>query len=512
MRAEGQGGFTFIDLFAGVGGFHAAFSQLGGQCVYAAEKDPAAAAVYRKAWPTDDEDGFEFAEDINDDVKPIDDVTTLDELAQGAGVGRSTISDRVPHDFDVLAAGFPCQAFSKSGAQRGVLDQTRGTLFYNILRIIAERQPKIVFLENVRNLVGPRHRQTTFATIVHALQTLGYSVSPEPTIISPHRIPAEMGGGPQIRERVYIMAVRDDLVPDAGGRMPFPGFTYPSSWDPRHDWSITQTPLLDGAPAAITDQWLGSLPDTTRAERLRDLRGVQAHHSVADAQWLVRWEALLKAVVRRRELKSGSGKPTFPGSPIWLAVADSHWERTQRQDADIHDRRWKHDFLDRSVQFVADYRAEIEEVDLLRHVLRLPNSWRKLEWQAGDATSIDECLIQLRPSGIRVKKATYTPALVAINQTPILGAERRRLTPYEAGRVQGFPDHVYMAMRDTGQAASASYKQFGNAVHVGTVIYGLTQFLGHHFKDEAPTDPGLRSLWSACLTSHASTSPAPGQN
>lgn len=511
MTAVEQGGaFTFVDLFAGIGGFHAAFAALGGQCVYASEKDDAAADVYRKAWPTDDEDGFEFTSDITDDVDRIDDLTTLDDLAKMAvaGSGAGTISDKIPRDFDVLAAGFPCQTFSKSGHQKGILDETRGTLFYNILRIVAERQPKIVFLENVRNLVGPRHRQTTFVTIVNALKVLGYVVSDDPTLISPHKIPAQMGGGPQIRERVYILAIRADVVAHDDDPKPFSQFRYPPSWDPKRDWSITQTELADRAPAAITDEWLSANGDIVRADRLRELRALKEQHSVAGAEWLAPWEALLAEVVRRRKLTSGAGAAPFPGFPIWLAAADPEWEKGERRTADLQDQPWKHEFLDKSLRFVEDYKDEINAVGVLDEILGLPNSWRKLEWQAGDATSLDECLIQLRPSGIRVKKATYTPALVAITQTPILGSERRRLTSYEAGRVQGFPDNVYEAMQDLGQPDRESYKQFGNAVHVGAVVYGLTQFLDHYFKDSAPTDPAVQAIWRRCLESPAGASVA----
>lgn len=506
MTVEKGGTFTFVDLFAGIGGFHAAFAALGGQCVYASEKDKAAAAVYRKAWPTDDEDGFEFTGDITDDVDRIDDLTTLDDLAKMAAVGRGTISDKIPRDFDVLAAGFPCQAFSKSGHQKGILDETRGTLFYNILRIVAERKPKIVFLENVRNLVGPRHRQTTFVTIVQALKALGYVVSDRPTLISPHYIPADMGGGPQNRERVYMLAIRADLVAHLHDPEPFSQLHYPASWDRKRAWSITETALLDGAPAAITDEWLSKNEDDVRSERLRELRAVGEQHSVAGADWLAPWEALLAEVVRRRNLTSGAGTAPFPGFPIWLAAANPDWEKGERHAADVHNQPWKHEFLDKSLRFVEGYKHEINAAGVLDKILGLPNSWRKLEWQAGDATSLDECLIQLRPSGIRVKKATYTPALVAINQTPILGSERRRLTPYEAGRLQGLPDNVYEAMRDCNQPAAECYKQFGNAVHVGAVVYGLTQFLGHYFKDAPPTDPTVQSIWQRCLESPAGRS------
>lgn len=104
-----------------------------------------------------------------------------------------------------------------------------------------------------------------------------------------------------------------------------------------------------------------------------------------------------------------------------------------------------------------------------------------------------------------MKKATYIPALVAINQAPILGREQRRLTPYEAGRLQGFPDRVYEAMLATKQPEGQSYKQFGNAVHVGTVQFALVNFLCHHFGLEGAIDsqhsgatraPGLGGLQS----------------
>lgn len=112
--------FRFIDLFAGIGGFHAALSALGGECVYAVEVDQKAAAVYHRNWGID----------------PLGDVTKD---------ANEDVMNVPAHE--VLAAGFPCQPFSKSGAQRG-MDETRGTLYWNILRIIQERRPKVVLLEN----------------------------------------------------------------------------------------------------------------------------------------------------------------------------------------------------------------------------------------------------------------------------------------------------------------------------------------------------------------------------
>ena len=177
--------FTFADLFAGIGGFHASLSAAGGQAVFVSEIDPSASAVYERNWGghVRPRAGRPLLEG---DVIPLTDPTVT----------------HVP-DHDVLAAGFPCQPFSKSGFQRGI-NETRGTLFFNIAKILQERQPRVILLENVRNLAGPRHRDT-WATIVRTLRDLGYRVSSTPTVFSPHNLPPELGGTPQVRDRVFIL-------------------------------------------------------------------------------------------------------------------------------------------------------------------------------------------------------------------------------------------------------------------------------------------------------------------
>src|SRR5665811_1232792 len=120
--------FDFVDLFAGIGGFHAALGALGGRGVYASEIDTLAADVYERNWR----------------LRPEGDIIPA----------TSNRMDVPGHD--VLAAGFPCQPFSKSGYQRG-MDEARGSLFWNILRVLETRRPTVVLLENVRNLAGPRH-------------------------------------------------------------------------------------------------------------------------------------------------------------------------------------------------------------------------------------------------------------------------------------------------------------------------------------------------------------------
>ena len=152
--------FTFVDLFAGIGGFHAVLAGMGGECVYAVEIDKRAAAVYEQNWG----------------INPLGDIT----------VDVTDAEVKVP-PHDVLVAGFPCQPFSKSGAQRG-MEETRGTLYWSILRIIKEHHPSMVVLENVRNLAGPRHLHE-WSVIVETLREEGYWVPSAPTVFSPHLLP-----------------------------------------------------------------------------------------------------------------------------------------------------------------------------------------------------------------------------------------------------------------------------------------------------------------------------------
>ncbi len=180
--------FTFIDLFAGIGGFRLAMQNLGGKCVFSSEWDEQAQKTYL----------------LNYGEVPFGDIT------------KEETKSMIPDGFDVLCAGFPCQAFSLAGKRLG-FDETRGTLFFDVADILRRKRPKAFFLENVKGLIV-HDKGKTLETMLKVLrEDLGYYV-PDPEIVN-----AMNFGVPQHRERVYIVGFRKDQKVYS--------FTYPKPTD-----------------------------------------------------------------------------------------------------------------------------------------------------------------------------------------------------------------------------------------------------------------------------------------
>ncbi len=409
--------FKFIDLFAGIGGFHIALSDLGGTCVFASEIDEDAQGIYRKNFQ------HEMKGPIVGDIIPLT---------------EKTVSKLIP-EHDVLAAGFPCQPFSKSGAQLG-MDETRGTLFYNIAKILEKRKPRIIILENVRNLTGPKHKHT-WALILRVLRDLGYHVSDSPTIISPHLIPPANGGTPQARDRVYIIGVL--VGKQKAWKLADEPFVFDrdnlNGWKPTN-WNLSQHLLQDDQEIEFLKSYKVS------KERLEVIKI---------------WQDFVDSVGARK------GK-RLPGFPLW------EFSMSEKPKLTIDMPDWKIDFLKKNSAFYVENKKEIDAWRK-RHkeILLLNNSYRKFEWQAQDMKSIWDGVIQFRPSGVRVKKADYLPALVAMNQTSIIGKKKRTITVREAARLQAFPENFSFF----DQNPAKSFKQLGNAVSVGTVKFVLSSIL-----------------------------------
>lgn len=184
IKEKSLKGMTFIDLFAGLGGFRIALESLGAKCVYSNDWDESAQKVY--------------AENFGD--VPEGDITQIDEKA-------------IPNH-DILCAGFPCQAFSISGKQRGFEDG-RGTLFFDVARIVKEKKPKIVFMENVKNF-ATHDNGRTLSVVKATMEELGYQFHQKV-------LNAVDYGIPQKRERIYMICFRNDLN--------VTGFKYPKPFE-----------------------------------------------------------------------------------------------------------------------------------------------------------------------------------------------------------------------------------------------------------------------------------------
>lgn len=452
----------FVDLFAGLGGFHVAMNRLGHECVFASELDEELRELYVKNFPT-------MTGRVHGDIK--------------------LCKDKVPAH-DVLCAGFPCQPFSKSGAQLGILDETRGTLFREILDIAQRCKPRFIILENVGNF-GRHDDGRTWRIVKASLERLGYDVEGSEHVtrgryrdwrdrgaqsvsvldtyfnfndnetrgsglISPHHF-----GFPHHRERFFIVASLDGL--------PMPAFPR------RADESVTS---------------LRSVIQNAENLTLRDIS--ETKPTPQQTACIEHWDALIKA------LPSDYPPPTFPlwgdelratypyedKSPWGSSPAElgktfvPPYPKYSRKDAMLGQlpryaqeqvnsfRHWKISFIRQNRKWWEG--AAVYMPDGWAGKLKLfPPSLRKLEWNAkGEELDIWKYVLQFRPSGLRVKRYTSSPALVAMTETqiPFLGPERRFLSRTEGRRLQAFPDDHYLP-----NSRAQAFKALGNAVHAGVV-------------------------------------------
>ena len=429
--------FKFIDLFAGIGGFHSALSDLGGDCVLACEFDEDCQIVYKSTFPN------------TKLISNIREITRNDIEDDNSTRNPKEIKSLVP-DHDVLCAGFPCQPFSKSGKQKGILDKARGTLFFDIMQIVKAKHPKYLILENVRNLTGPKHSET-WKLIIESIREEGYTVSGIPTILSPHLIPKELGGAPQVRDRVFIAATLNGKnEPLYIEREPYKHNHNPDNWN------IAEYLISDNA--------------VSQSEPLSNYRLTKE-----ELTWLNAWDYLVS------KLDSN----TLPGFPIWADALTSN--PIIEDDMPL----WKKNFLIKNSNFYITNKKFLDKWKSIvwkpanKKIEEFPMSRQKFEWQARKAfptkknRTIKSLVLQFRPSGIRVKPASYLPALVAITQTSIVGPnirdgikDFRKITPIEASKLQGIDGSIF---KKAGVPDSVAYKQLGNGVNTGVVKYVFSQ-------------------------------------
>lgn len=303
-----------------------------------------------------------------------------------------------------------CQAFSIAGKGLGFLDQTRGTLFFEIARILKEKHPKYIILENVKNLVT-HNNGNTYKTIINTLKEIGYILPKNPIIMSPTQL-----GIPQQRERVFILGIYKDYCDKE-----FLDIIIPN----KQSTSIY----------SILEEKVDSVYNISKYEE----------------KVLTAWDEFHKNI------------------PNHFGVV---WVNEFGQTYDYSDLpNWKQRYIKNNREMYQNNKEFIDKWMKKYDIENFKLRDKKFEWQAGkEITSIWETVIQLRQSGVRVKKPNYFQTLVAIVQTPIIGKYKRRLTPREAARLQSFPDTYKLNSRD-----DKAYKQLGNSANVEVIKYLANQ-------------------------------------
>lgn len=389
----------FIDLFAGIGGFHLALQEWSTELVLACDIDPYCKKVYI------------------DNFNPINIFSDIKEIDE----------NQIP-DFDLLCAGFPCQPFSKGGFQKGFSDN-RGTLFFEVVRILKAKKPKFIILENVSSLVT-HDNGNTFQVITSELVKLGYLIPSNPLIIDTLDL-----GIPMYRKRIYIPGIRKEFI--------------------RNNRNLGKY-ILDMVKQSKLNS---TIWDFILKEKVNDKYYLEEYQ----LNLLNMWDDFYKNI----DIK-------IIGFPIWTDIFVNYFFYKINLESFPE---WKQKIIIKNLNLYMRNKtfilAWLKKYDNLKWIKN--SSHKKFEWQAGEnISSIWEGIIQFRPSGVRVKKSDVLSTLVAMNHPQIIGKYKRYITPDEIKAFQGFPKNFKLIDND-----NISRKQLGNTITITVakiILKGLLQF------------------------------------
>ena len=327
-------------------------------------------------------------------------------------------------DHDILTAGFPCQTFSNAGKKKCMTD-ARGTLFNEIIRIANHKKPRFMILENVSH-IRKVDNGNVFDYILQKLDETGYYCKNDSTIfnLSPHQF-----GIPQQRERVFFVCIRKDIY--------------------------TENPVV-------------SIPENPviNLESVLDKEVDEKYYAQGDILTALNaWEKMVQEFEVNEKIS-----PTIMVNEFYKDYTDEEFSNLAS---------WRQDYITKNKPLYDKYQVYFDSwYEENKDILNRREIYAKLEWQVGkikENDSIWNYFIQLRQSGIRVKKAIYFPTLVAMAQIPIYGKEKRHITPRECARLQSFPEDYKIHLND-----KKSYKQFGNSVNVHCVGVALDSILSKY--------------------------------
>jgi len=411
----------FVDLFAGLGGFHLALKQLGHKCIFASEISPSLRALYRNNF------GFDAQGDI-----------------------RSIKAGDIP-THDVLCAGFPCQPFSKAGEQNGFESPDNGNLFYEIVRVLKHHKPRYIFLENVANL--EKHDEgNTWATIKKSLEKVGYTVDHK--VLSPHQF-----GIPQIRERMFIVGSRSNLSK----------FTWPTP-HPLPEQSLSIEAILEKNPADAVilpariqnylNTWQEFLDLLEEAELPLPIWSMEfgATYPYEETTPF----ALGIEKLRKFRGNYGANLRHLNDDEIIKSLPSYAYAHRKAKVKEFPD--WKVRHIEKNRAFYKLHKSRLDK--WIPKVKGFYPSFQKFEWNChGDERNIWNAVIQLRASGIRVKRRRTAPSLVGITtQIPIIAWQNRYMTPLEGAKLQSMEGLKYLP-----NTPLQAFTALGNAVNVELV-------------------------------------------
>ena len=322
------------------------------------------------------------------------------------------IKEKEIEDFDIICGGFPCQSFSNAGKKK-TFEDDRGLLFDEIIRIAKEKKPKFMFLENVKHILKVGEGEV-IKYIKQKLDDNNYNL--QLFNMSPHRY-----GIPQQRERIYFVCIRKDIYKGEDVKLIHPEvdeIVFQNYLDKKEE--IDEKYFING-----------------------DL-----------LKCLETWEEMIKVFDEGEKIS-----PTIMVNEFNKNYSDEDFKELAK---------WRQDYITKNKPLYKKYKPQWDAwCKKHNEILTKREIYGKLEWQVGPvkpSDSIFNYFIQMRQSGIRVRKQEYFPTLVAISQIPIYGKEKRYITPKECLRLQSFPDDFKLLEEDRH-----SYKQLGNCVNVNNV-------------------------------------------